>query len=98
MFVRLWVPFCHLQDARQVNFAASGAPFSASRASSNACTFTPLLHVVIVIVCPLCAGEPLRGSHESYNVREQVGATDAMIARMASSAPKLAAGSAGTFE
>ena len=25
--VWLWVPFCHLQEARQVNFAASGALF-----------------------------------------------------------------------
>ena len=32
----LWTPFCHLQDARQVNCAASGAPFSTSRASSSA--------------------------------------------------------------
>jgi hypothetical protein len=32
----LWTPFCHLDDARQVNWAASGAPFSTSRASSSA--------------------------------------------------------------
>src|ERR1035438_4509118 len=32
----LWTPLCHLADARQVNWAASGAPFSTSRASSSA--------------------------------------------------------------
>src|SRR5215203_1502642 len=47
--VLLCVPFCHLQDARHVNCVASGAPFNASRASSSACTFTPLLHVAIAI-------------------------------------------------
>ena len=46
----LCVPVCHLQDARHVNCAASGAPFNTSRASSSACTFTPLFTVVIVIV------------------------------------------------
>ena len=49
MFAVLWVPLCHLQEARQVNFAASGAPFKASRASSSAWTFTPLFAVAIVI-------------------------------------------------
>src|SRR5688572_512865 len=39
---RLWVPFTHLQVARQENFAASGASVSALRASSRACTLTPL--------------------------------------------------------
>ena len=34
--VVLWTPLCHLEDARQVNWAASGAPFSTSRASSSA--------------------------------------------------------------
>ena len=34
--VVLWTPFCHLEEARQVNWAASGAPFSTSRASSSA--------------------------------------------------------------
>ena len=52
-FVLLCVPFCHLQDARHVNFAASGAPFSASRASSSAWTLTPLLTLAIAIVKPL---------------------------------------------
>ena len=45
----LWTPFCHLADARQVNWAASGAPFSTSRASSSACTLTPLVTVVILL-------------------------------------------------
>src|SRR5271170_7827407 len=43
----LWTPLCHLADARQVNWAASGAPFSTSRASSSACTLTPLVTVVM---------------------------------------------------
>ena len=43
----LWTPFCHLEEARQVNWAASGAPFSTSRASSSACTLTPLSTVVM---------------------------------------------------
>ena len=55
-FVWLCVPFCHLQDARHVNFAASGAPFSASRAASNASTLTPLLTLVLAIVSPLDDG------------------------------------------
>ena len=42
----LCVPFCHLQDARHVNLAACGAPFSASRAASSAPTLTPLLTLV----------------------------------------------------
>ena len=50
MLAVLCVPFCHLQEARQVNFAASGAPFRASRASSSAWTLTPLLTVAIAIV------------------------------------------------
>src|SRR5207247_2883017 len=57
-FVLLYVPFCHLQDARHVNFAAAGAPFSPSRASSSAWTLTPLLTLVIAMVEPLVA--PLR--------------------------------------
>jgi hypothetical protein len=44
------VPFCHLHDARQVNFVASGAPFNASRASSSAWTLTPLFANAIAIV------------------------------------------------
>src|SRR5580692_4122378 len=38
----LWVPLRQVQLARQVNWAASGAPDSAPRASSRAWTFTPL--------------------------------------------------------
>ena len=38
----LWTPFCHDEVARHLNWAASGAPISTSRASSNAWTFTPL--------------------------------------------------------
>ena len=40
--VVLCTPFCHCDVARQVNWAASGAPLSTSRASSSACTLTPL--------------------------------------------------------
>src|ERR1700691_5709664 len=49
----LCTPLCHLADARQVNWAASGAPFSTSRASSSACTLTPLVTVVISADSPL---------------------------------------------
>lgn len=48
--VWLCVPLCHLQDARHVNLAASGAPFSTSRASSSACTLTPLLTVAMAVI------------------------------------------------
>ena len=48
----LCVPFCHLQDARHVNFVAPGASFSASRAASNASTLTPLLTFDSAIVEP----------------------------------------------
>src|SRR5215472_11078874 len=43
----LCTPVCHLADARQVNWAASGAPLSTSRASSSAWTFTPLVTAVM---------------------------------------------------
>ena len=46
----LWVPFCHSQEARHSNFAASGASVSASRAPSSASTLTPLLTGVAVDV------------------------------------------------
>ncbi len=50
-------PPCHVEEARQVNCAASGAPFNASRASSRACTLTPLsavpVSVVVIFVMPL---------------------------------------------
>src|ERR1700684_2883710 len=45
-------PPCHLEDARQVNWAASGAPFRTSRASSSACTLTPLVTVVMSLDAP----------------------------------------------
>ena len=54
----IWVctPFCHCDVARQVNWAASGAPFSTSRASSSAWTLTPLsatgLSVVVMSPAP----------------------------------------------
>src|SRR5690349_22057641 len=67
MLVRLCVPFCHVDDAFQVNLVAPGAPFSASRASSNACTLTPLLTLETAIVIPprYTRGEP-GGSFASY--------------------------------
>ncbi len=70
----LCVPFCHLQDARHVNFVASGAPFSASRASSSAWTLTPLLTVAIAIVSLfLCSGvwRKLRIIHRPRTGRER---------------------------
>jgi hypothetical protein len=47
MVVVLCTPLSHLEDARQVNWAASGAPLSTSRASSSAFTLTPLSTVVM---------------------------------------------------
>jgi hypothetical protein len=44
------VPFCHLQVARHVKAVAPGAPFNASRASSNAWTLTPLFANAIAMV------------------------------------------------
>ena len=57
MLVWLCVPFCHLQDARHLNYAASGALFSASRAASSAATLTPLLTLVSAIVSSLADGK-----------------------------------------
>ena len=93
----LWVPFSHLQDARQVNFVASGAPLSASRASSSAWTLTPLS------ARRHCHGEPLSGVIEvcrKPGIHTTPGTpaaerTGDIIARMATSAPKTAAGSVG---
>src|ERR1039458_4023348 len=57
----LWTPLCHLADARQVNWAASGAPFSTSRASSNACTLTPLVTSVVMLGdAPSLPGFPIK--------------------------------------
>src|SRR5262249_57719019 len=50
--VVLWTPSSHFDDAFHVNCAASGAPARASRASSNACTLTPL-STTLVIALPL---------------------------------------------
>ena len=66
----LWTPFCHWADARQVNWAASGAPFSTSRASSSACTLTPLVTVVISLI-PLSTSHILDGSARQYTSRHQ---------------------------
>src|SRR3984957_10010645 len=51
-------PPCHLEDARQLNWAASGAPFSTSRASSSACTLTPLSATVVMSRDPLSLPAP----------------------------------------
>src|SRR3954468_7962196 len=49
----LWVPLSHSLLARQVNCAPSGAPTSAVRASSSACTFTPLsVGASLVVILP----------------------------------------------
>src|ERR1700722_1826000 len=50
--ISLCTPVCHFDDARQVNWAASGAPFRTSRASSSACTLTPLVTVVMSLDAP----------------------------------------------
>ena len=50
ILVLVWTPPSHLEVAFQVNWAASGAPFSTSRASRSAWTFTPL-SVVVVMSC-----------------------------------------------
>src|SRR5581483_10117311 len=52
--VVLWTPSSHLEDAFHVNWAASGAPARASRASSSACTLTPL-STTLVIAPPFSA-------------------------------------------
>ena len=46
----LWVPLRQVQLARQVNWAASGASDSASRAPSRAATLTPLSTGLSVMV------------------------------------------------
>src|SRR5262245_43026944 len=51
----LWVPLSHSLLARQVNCAPSGALTSAVRASSSACTFTPLsVGASLVVILPPC--------------------------------------------
>src|SRR6478752_1612025 len=69
ILARLCVPLIHLHLARQVNSVAPGAPFNASRASSSAWTFTPLLTLVVAISVP--PDVIVRGSHESYIGGEQ---------------------------
>ena len=55
--LRLWVPLTHSLLARHVNCAASGASVSAARASSSACTFTPLsVGVSLVVILPPWVG------------------------------------------
>src|SRR5580693_5778620 len=79
-FIVLWTPPCHLADARQVNWAASGAPFRTSRASSSACTLTPLVTVVMSLDAPspiypdefpmgLIDNTPAPTSYDSSHVR-----------------------------
>ena len=46
----LLMPFCHLQDARHLNLATSGAAVNASRAASSASTLTPLFTLVSAMV------------------------------------------------
>src|ERR1700691_2671462 len=78
----IWLstPLCHLADARQVNWAASGAPFRTSRASSSACTLTPLVTVVMSLDAPspiypdefpmgLIDNTPAATSYDSSHVR-----------------------------
>src|SRR5919112_6352433 len=50
MVVALCTPCFHVDVARQVNWAASGAPFSTSRASSRAWTLTPFSAVLSLSV------------------------------------------------
>src|SRR5215218_1046127 len=59
-FVLLCVPFSHSHDARHMNWAASGAAPSASRAPRSASTLTPLLTGVSVVDMdqPLSLGAP----------------------------------------
>src|ERR1700689_249850 len=79
-FIWLCTPPCHLADARQVNWAASGAPFRTSRASSSACTLTPLVTVVMSLDAPspiypdefpmgLIDNTPAPTSYDSSHVR-----------------------------
>jgi hypothetical protein len=48
--VVLCTPRSHLDDARHVNCAASGAPARTSRASSSAWTLTPLSTVLAIAI------------------------------------------------
>src|ERR1035438_2221677 len=89
----LWTPVCHLEDARQVNCAASGAPFSTSRASSSACTLTPLVTVVMSRDTPLALYP-----YSRFRCLTVHRLRPAKIAPMAEPVSKLAAGSASTVE
>jgi len=46
----VWTPRSQVEVTRHLNWAASGAAFSASRASSSALTLTPLSTVVVMSV------------------------------------------------
>src|SRR5512146_1268145 len=87
----LCTPLCHEADARQVNWAASGAPLSTSRASSSAWTFTPLVTAVISE-----SPRPFPGGYPYLAGRDHTDHRDTM-APMSELAPA-AAGSVGTVE
>src|SRR5260221_179648 len=64
----VWTPLFHVEVAFQVNWAASGAPLSASRASSSAWTLTPLMTEVVNgvnVQALLDAREALKGAPEA---------------------------------
>src|SRR5215469_4805086 len=93
MVVVLCTPSRHVEDARQVNCAASGAPLSISRASRSASTLTPLATVVMSV--PPLSLTSLYSLWRRLTIYRQ---GTVMIARMAEPAQSLAAGSVGTVE
>src|SRR5262245_15584630 len=92
ILVVLCTPFSHLDDARQVNWAASGAPRNTSRASSSASTLTPF--ATVVMHAPSRSVSPC--SPWGYTRIHRTGRT--RIASMAVPASTLPAGSVGTVE
>ena len=90
----------HLQEARQVNFAASGASFNASRASRSAWTLTPLSdgrhgHVIPFRALIEGCSEPRDSTTPGTPGAQRTGD---IIVGMATSTPKPAVGSVGTVE
>src|SRR5207247_10146116 len=76
MLVWLCVPFFHLQLARQLNLAASGALLSASRAPSSASTLTPFwtcFSACVLMVASSGDGTecPARGGQDSYDAGDR---------------------------
>ena len=96
--VLLCVPFCHLHDARHVNFVASG------RAFQRLARVQERLDIDSVVDCrcrhlnpPAFRVKPFSEAPNHTRPDAQA-ASGAMIPRMATTAPKAGAGSAGVVE